>query len=184
MPMHPRSRCAVRPHPVLTLMIGTFSAFAASAEVPAARARIDPHCEIVADVRTDDARACWRVECTGQAPREIGCDLTALHQIVSIVASDDANSLSVLSVGEGHPILEIVPLPPLLEQGSYDGQCSVNPYPGNVDAGRWQNDHWLIQSDTDLLIEGVEERANAINGSPYSYALSLPDCKLAVSRQP
>lgn len=179
MRMLPQFRRAARPLQVLTTAVATLGATAASAETAVVSAPLGGQCEISADVRKDESSACWRVQCTGQAPREIGCDLTALHQIVSIVAAGDSKSLAVLSVGEGHPILEIVPLPALIERGSYDGKCSVNPYPGTIDAGEWRDDQWLIQSDTNLLIEDIEERANAISGQPYAYTVSLPDCKLA-----
>lgn len=78
----------------------------------------------------------WYWQKNGET-RYLGEDLSALRQVVQVQASATsgvtaaATWLAVLSVGEGHPILEVVPLSALL-QGNYQVFKALNPYPGSI----------------------------------------------------
>ncbi len=56
--------------------------------------------------------------------------------------------LAVASIGEGHPALDIFPLPPLLAQQTAEARYNINPYPGSVDIEQWQ-DATHLQINTD-----------------------------------
>jgi hypothetical protein len=161
------------------LLIGGSAAIATDAEPLAPlQAALDDACVLEADARRDETPACWRLRCAAAAPRELGCDVTALHQIVSIQASPDQRHLAVMTVGEGHPILEIVALQALVAQGEYAVRCTFNPYPGTIWVSGWQPGGLHIGSDVDLQLEAQEQRADSM--FDRSYSLSPDDCALTV----
>jgi hypothetical protein len=130
------------------------------------------------EVRCDEQPACWHLDCAQKPPQQLACDLSAMHQIDSIVAAPNRKYLSVVSVGEGHPILEIVALKPLLDQGSYQVACTINPYPGTLTSVDWQGDRLSIHSDVDLALKGIEQRADSIDEDMRRYLIDPADCAL------
>jgi hypothetical protein len=123
-------------------------------------------CMLEVDRVTDEASACWRLQCEATtlsaSERNLGCDLTAMHQVVELLPAPSRNSelphalakrddlLAVLSVGEGHPVLEIVLLRALLEQGTYRARCTFNPFPGSIQVKQWEGGFLLVEADIDL----------------------------------
>ncbi|TAN49474.1 MAG: hypothetical protein EPN21_11680 [Methylococcaceae bacterium] len=160
----------------MLLALAAGNADAAQREV--VKARISPRCTVEADVRRDEREACWRLVCGSGRPARLGCDLTAMHQIVSLSASPDRRHLAVISVGEGHPILELVDLPVLLKQHRYSALCTVNPFPGTLDAGGWSASGVLIDSDVPLNVESPEARAAGLTAVPRRFAMSAADCRI------
>lgn len=138
---------------------------------------IDASCRLQAQVRTDEQPACWSLECRGRTPKPLGCDLTAMHQIVSIDAAPDRSRLAVMSVGEGHPLLEIVPLVAFLERADYTATCTINPYPGTLSLGGWDTSGLLVESDVDLRVDSIEARIAQMVDRNYHWRLVAGDCR-------
>ncbi len=77
----------------------------------------------------------------------LGTIEAAFFLVDSIKASPDGRYLAVMSVGEGHPIIEVVDLPQLLKQQQYTVLHSINPYPGVAYLEGWQGAELHIASD-------------------------------------
>jgi len=77
----------------------------------------------------------------------LGTIEAAFFLVDSIKASPDGRYLAVMSVGEGHPIIEVVDLPQLLRQRQYTVLHSINPYPGVAYLEVWQGAELHITSD-------------------------------------
>lgn len=132
-------------------------------------------CTLETDVRRDERSACLRLRCDGQATQTLACDVTALHQIDQVIPSADGRWLGVLSVGEGHPWLEIVDLP-ALRRGEYRAGCSINPYPGVLSLDAWLGGGLRIGSDVDLRL-APEQRADSAGGE-FVWLLRAEGCGL------
>ena len=140
------------------------------------RAALTPRCALEADIRRDEQPACWRLDCVDQSPRELGCDLTAMHQVAGLSPDASGEWLAVLSVGEGHPFVEVVPLAPWLDQGRYLAQCTINPYPGTIDVESWNGGSLWLSSDVDL--QQAEGERSLPETDWLRYALRPQDCAL------
>lgn len=149
----------------------------ADAVDPTIRADLSPRCALEVDVRKDEQAACWRVDCVDAAPRDLGCDATALHQVVDVQIAPDQQWMTVTSVGEGHPMLELVALAEFLKGKPYRAQCTINPYPGTVYFEGWEAGKARVVSDVDLTTEDTEARAEGI-GDERRYLLNPADCVL------
>lgn len=149
-------------------------AFADGGEV--LRAELSARCAIEVDIRRDEQPACWRLDCVDQTPRELGCDLTSMHQVAGLNPDASGEWLAVLSVGEGHPFVEVVPLPPWLEQGHYLAQCTINPYPGTIDVEAWKDGQLWLRSDVDL--QQPEGERSIDQPDWLAFALRPQDCAL------
>ena len=163
---------------LLPLILAAFADGAlADAGDPTIRAELSPRCALEVDVRKDEQSACWRVDCVDALPRELACDTTALHQVVDVQIAPDQQWMAVTSVGEGHPMLELVALPEFLAGKPYRALCTVNPYPGTAYFDRWEAGRLRLGSDVDLTVESVEARAEGI-GDERHYLLDPADCGL------
>ncbi len=80
----------------------------------------------------------------------IGSISAALALITDIKASLDGKYLAVLSVGEGHPMLEVIDLPQLLQEKKYAVLHKIDPYPGIVEIQSW--DGIQLQVGSDMLL--------------------------------
>jgi len=78
--------------------------------------------------------------------RQLGTDLAEMSEICQLVASPESKWLAVVSVPEGHPILEIVDLPRLIDNGHYRVVQRIDPYPGTLSIDRWDRGCLLIES--------------------------------------
>lgn len=151
---------------------------AADASDPVLRAELSPRCALEVDIRNDERPACWRVDCVDAAPRTLGCDATALHQVADVRVAPGQQWMAVISVGEGHPMLEVVALSDWIAGQPYRAQCTINPYPGTIHAERWDDGRLGLASDVDLRIEDSGLRADGI-GDERRYALDPASCALA-----
>jgi hypothetical protein len=140
-------------------------------------AKLPDGCTVEVDVRSDETPACWRLQCTDAEPRKLGCDVTELHQIAEIKASPNGRWLALISVGEGHPILEIADLREWRKLDRYQSPCSVNPYPGTISMGEWQSGMLRIESDLDLTVT-QDDRSPDDLGETRSYGLWPLGCEL------
>ncbi len=103
--------------------------------------------------------------------RLLGKDLSAMLQISQMEASPDGRYLAVVSVGEGHPILEVMDVPTLVRQQKVKNLVEINPYPGYLSIGRWRGNNLVIESDMLLTHGGMNERSHV----PSSLELDPPE---------
>lgn len=135
-------------------------------------------CQLAVDIRRDEQPACWHWVCPGEKTRQLACDVTAMHQVVGVVRDPDQRWLAVTSVGEGHPVLEIVATASLLEDHRYEARCTVNPYPGTLGDVVWQHGVLRIETDVDLSITGVHERVERMDSGTRRFDLDPGTCIL------
>jgi hypothetical protein len=88
---------------------------------------------------------------------KLGKNLSSLWQVDSLLPSPDGKYLAVLSVGEGHPILEIVDLQTLRTQKKYMVLKELNPYPGIIYIQQWQPGQLIVESDMPLNLKKKNE---------------------------
>ena len=89
---------------------------------------------------------------------ELGVGLSDLHVVDSLESSSDRDYLAVISVGEGHPILEVVDLRRLLAEKAFETLWEVNPWPGFVAILGWRDGTLRLQSDMPLFFPPDESR--------------------------
>jgi hypothetical protein len=68
-------------------------------------------------------------------------------QIITLAISADAQYLAILSVGEGHPIIDVFALRPVLVGHPTAALWSINPYPGWIELLAWQDEMLHFSSD-------------------------------------
>ncbi len=140
--------------------------------------QVAQECRLDVDVRTDGNEACWTMVCADEPARRLGCDLSAMHQIYDVQIAPDGQYLLVMSVGEGHPMLELVAAEPLFDRGEYRAQCTLNPYPGTFGVVTWQDNGLLVISDVELGLETPEPRAASAGAEDHRYLLDPKICAL------
>lgn len=89
--------------------------------------------------------------------KKLNCDLSSMIQVSEIKASPNGQYLAIISVGEGHPILDIVDLQALLINQECKTITTINPYPGTVNIEKWKNNELIITSST-LLTHKIDEQ--------------------------
>lgn len=144
----------------------------------AATAQISAQCAVTADIRSDEREACWHLLCGSAEPTLLGCDLTAMHQVTSLSVSPDRKRLAVISVGEGHPIIELVDLPRLLKQRKYTSLCTFNPFPGTLNVTGWNKSEALVESDVLLTTDNPERRAASLSDGVMRFRISTNNCTI------
>ena len=92
------------------------------------------------------------------ANRKLGANLSAMGEVVAMERSRDGHRLAVVSVGEGHPVLEVVDLPCLLKSGSYRAMHEIDPYPGGVTIEGWEEGRLVLRCDMLLTRRGENGR--------------------------
>lgn len=141
--------------------------------------RLSDRCELVVHVG-EESESCWSQVCGSEKPVHLGCDLSALRQVVAVSASPDRKWLAVLSVGEGHPMLEVVALDALIGQREYRVMTTINPYPGTIGLADWQDGELRIVSDMplpDMPITDGDPLAR-MGANDDVYALDLASWKI------
>lgn len=92
----------------------------------------------------------WFVKINPGKIREIAPPAVAMHYVSELKAAPSGDFLAVVSVGEGHPILELFSLPAVLEGFAQEALLEINPYPGSVSLEYWENGKLVIASDSEL----------------------------------
>lgn len=115
-----------------------------------ARLELAPGCALRLQRDHDDADAvCWRIDCR-DSRRALGCDLSAMRRWSDWALSPDRRWLAVVSVGEGHPILELVDVDALRNGRGYRADYSLNPFPGRLWLAGWRDGRLQLVSDMPL----------------------------------
>jgi hypothetical protein len=103
----------------------------------------------------------------------IGNNLAALAEVHQLTVSPDRKYLAVLSVGEGHPMIEVIDLPKLCDESEYSVLQKIDPYPGTVTLDRWKGSKLFIRSDAPLSSRGEDGRVNPDKMLPKACAFVL-----------
>lgn len=100
--------------------------------------------------------------------KRIGSISADLMLISDIKASPDGKALAVLSVGEGHPVVEVIDLPLLLQEKKYRVLHKIDPYPGSIEIRSWE-DNVRVQIGSDMLLTYRDKTSGRV---PPELALS------------
>lgn len=141
-----------------------------------ATAKISAQCSVEVELRSDERPACWQLLCDSAKPFRLGCDLTHMHQVTSLSISPDRQRLAVMSVGEGHPMLELVDLTRLLERHEYSALCTINPFPGTLNVIGWDKSAVLVASDVPLTMKDTEQRVFSISAEEMHFRITADGC--------
>jgi hypothetical protein len=83
----------------------------------------------------------------GGVHKRIGSISAASGLISDIKVAPDGKYAAILSVGEGHPLLEVIDLPKLLQEKTYTVLHKLDPYPGVIEIHSWDGDRLQVNSD-------------------------------------
>jgi hypothetical protein len=131
-------------------------------------ARVSKTCKLRVHRAAPSLGSCWFLACKGKKRVDLGCGLTAMSEVSEVSVSPDHRWLGVVSIGEGHPILEIVDLAKWLSSHEYRALKSINPFPGTINLAGWSGTALLVSSDMPL------PQLPMANGDPETYMLSPP----------
>jgi hypothetical protein len=130
--------------------------------------------ELLCVINTEDETgAHWFILKDMGRSREIGSNLSCLHQVDHILPSPDNRHLAVLSVGEGHPILEVIDLEKLRLQSKYVVLQEIDPYPGTVSIDGWDGSYLIVNSNVPLTLRNEDGRVDPALILPKDEAFSL-----------
>jgi len=130
--------------------------------------------ELLCVINTEDETgAHWFILKDMGRSREIGSNLSCLHQVHQILPSPDNKHLAVLSVGEGHPILEVIDLEKLRLQSKYVVLQEIDPYPGTVSIDRWDGSYLIVNSNVPLTQRKEDGRVDPDHILPKDETFSL-----------
>jgi hypothetical protein len=130
--------------------------------------------ELLCVINTEDETgAHWFILKDMGRSREIGSNLSCLHQVDHILPSPDNKHLAVLSVGEGHPIVEVIDLEKLRLQSKYVVLQEIDPYPGTVSIDRWEGSYLIVNSNMPLTLRKEDGRVDPDLMLPRDEAFSL-----------
>ncbi len=130
-------------------------------------------CVINTDNTEDENGAYWFILKDMGRSREIGSNLSCLYQVHQILPSPDNRYLAVLSVGEGHPMVEVIDLEKLRLQSKYVVLQTIDPYPGTVSIDRWDGAHLIVSSNAPLTQRREDGRVDPDLILPKDEAFSL-----------
>lgn len=105
---------------------------------------------VVKNIREDGliAAAEWTFKPVGKKkPIILGKNLCGMSRVLQAIPSPDGTHLVVVSVGEGHTMLEIIDLPLLLKRKKVRNIAVIDPFPGYIKAIRWERNKLIIGSD-------------------------------------
>jgi len=94
----------------------------------------------------------------GETRRYLGSGHSALSMVSQLSVSPDSRYQAVLSVGEGHAIVEVIDLDVFRAHGTYRVLKEIKPYPGVISIGRWQGSRLVLQRNIPLDIKKKEDR--------------------------
>ena len=145
---------------------------------------VSDRCEVRVQAGDPESGACWFLACVAEDAVELGCSIAAMNEVADLSVSPDRRWLAVISVGEGHPILEVIDLQVLASAHEYRALASVNPYPGTVNLAGWTAHSLRVSSEMPLSELPVADAAieDFMSSSPQVYELDLDTWKIDAVR--
>lgn len=108
-----------------------------------------------------ESGACWYILAENGNNQKLGSNLSQLMDVQHLSVSPGKKYLAVLSVGEGHPMIEVVDLKLLKEKNKYKTLHVIDPYPGFVGIVGWYGERLILESDMPLNHRGKDGRVNS-----------------------
>ncbi|MEZ5671323.1 MAG: hypothetical protein R3E08_02675 [Thiotrichaceae bacterium] len=71
----------------------------------------------------------------------------SMSWVYDFLISPSQQWLAMISVGEGHPIIDIIELTAFLDNKPPKNLISVNPYPGSIHLDKWRGNRLMVSSD-------------------------------------
>lgn len=128
-----------------------------------------------------DQTSAWFVRRPDGTVKKLRGPNTALALVAEVRRSPSGAWLAVVSVGEGHPILDVFDAQAVLRGEAPDPLVTVNPYPGTISIAGWSDDGaLLVESDAELTLE-PRDSGRTIMDDVEEFAIDLPSG--AVSRR-
>jgi len=119
---------------------------------------------------------------------KLGENLSSFYQVDCFLASPDGKYLAVTSVGEGHPLLEVVDLEVLRKQGKYKVLQELNPYPGVISILHWDDSQLILSSDAPLdeMKKGLDITTDQLlpEDKPFSLNIATGAIKRVTEKNP
>jgi hypothetical protein len=117
--------------------------------------------ETLCVINTDyEKGAYWFVIKGAYGNREIGNNLSQLAEVHHLSLSPGGKYLAVLSVGEGHPVIEVIDMQKLRDKYEYTTLHVLDPYPGVMTIDRWEGSKLLIDSNVPLNLRKEDGRVD------------------------
>ena len=111
-----------------------------------------------------------------RANQPLGNNLSQLAEVHQLSASPDGKYLAVLSVGEGHPMVEVIDLQKLRDKNEYTALHVIDPYPGTIEIERWEGLKLMVASTVPLTLRKENGRVDPQLLLPEAkkFALNMP----------
>jgi len=106
--------------------------------------------------QTVDLWSEWLID-SANGQEKLNCDPSSMLQVSEIKASSDGRFLAIVSVGEGHPILDIVDLAALITRQQCKNIWTINPYPSYITIEKWVGNKLIVNSGS-LLTHKVDDQ--------------------------
>ncbi len=131
--------------------------------------------EIIMTIRTQEEADTFWFLLNAYGNKKLGTNLSSLIEVVHLLSSPDGKYLAVLSVGEGHPILEVVNLEKLRTEYVYQVLHEINPYPGVINIDHWEGSTLILESDIPLHLKKEDRETNPdpLLPSPQLFLLNI-----------
>ncbi len=88
----------------------------------------------------------------GEGNQHIGSISPGFNIITNLKSSENGQYLAVMSIGEGHPVIDVIDANQLLLKKTYQVVQHLDPYPGTILLDAWNGMTLLVKSDM-LLTE-------------------------------
>jgi hypothetical protein len=98
----------------------------------------------------DGEEPAWTLRTASGRARQIKTPKASLSHVAELRVSPSGRYAAVVSVGEGHPILDLFDLHAVLDDDAPEPLATVNPYPGMVSIREWTGDLLVVESDMPL----------------------------------
>ena len=103
-----------------------------------------------------------------------------MRQVSDVSISPDRKWAAVVSVGEGHPMLEVIELERLLAKREFAAMTTINPFPGTIHVQGWSDSALLVTSDVPLPEMPIADASiyDRIGNGHETYAVDLSSWKI------
>lgn len=133
--------------------------------------------ETLCVINTDyEKGAYWFIIKGAYGNRAIGNNLSQLAEVHQLMLAPDGKYLAVLSVGEGHPVIEVIDMQKLRDKYEYTTLHVLDPYPGVMTIDRWEGSKLIIDSNVPLNLRKEDGRVDPDLLLPETkkFALDVP----------
>lgn len=127
-----------------------------------------------------DQTSAWFVRRPDGTVEKLRGPSTALARVAEVRRSPSGAWLAVISVGEGHPILDVFDAAAVLRGEAAEPLATINPYPGTISIAGWSDDGALLVESDAMLTLDPGDGGRTMMDDVEVFAVDLPSG--AVSR--